>query len=271
VNIILYIIIFAVGALLGTLIYEAAYRVPLKRKILKGKMKCHRCGHVMETKECIPIVSYFLTKGKCLHCHKGVGFQKLIIELSMAIVMVIATMAMNITTQTITVARVIELLVWALYFVFLYVVCLNDVENHKIENKTISYGIIVAVIEIVAQYISCLQDNVEFNINRIIIYLIIIAILLLINIMQMKKNRKREYPINLLITCAIMCIFTYEISVILSIISTLLIVFAISIIRSICKKKKQKYMQSDPENMTIAMYLAISNMIIVLTSMIIAI
>lgn len=103
--------------------------------------------------------------------------------------------------------------------------------------------------------------DANYNLNRAIIYYLIITILALLSLKKAKKvnSDKWYYTLNLLIFVSIMTLFTGEITMICTIIYTLLIVFFYILINKISKKDKEK-----ARSLPIASYIAISNIITII-------
>lgn len=105
----------------------------------------------------------------------------------------------------------------------------------------------------------CTNNCQEYNINRIIIYLIAIIIINIFSIQS--KNNKYDYAYGLIITAIIMSFFTYEITTILTVICTLLIVAIKILLYKTVNKNKKKDIK-----LPIAFYMSTSNAIIIFIS-----
>lgn len=261
----LHIIIFIIGCFVGSLVEEIGYRISAKKKILSGKIKCHKCNHDFEWSECIPIISHLIYNGKCKHCGKPLVFKKFVVELLFGIITLLLAKAYGITATTASVTNFCELFVSELYVVFLYFILVQDFNSHVISTKVMNYGIVISVIRIVTDYIICYFMHQQLNLNRLIIYLIAISLLLVASLTQKKKNKKRDYPISVALICAIMGLFTQEISVIISVIMTLVMVFFRIIIKKV-SDKSSKYQSKTVPSLPIGSYLAVSNFTILLIS-----
>jgi leader peptidase (prepilin peptidase)/N-methyltransferase len=56
-----------------------------KTTLLKDRSVCLHCGHQLEGRDLIPLVSWLSLKGKCRYCHKSIGWMEPAIELGMAV------------------------------------------------------------------------------------------------------------------------------------------------------------------------------------------
>lgn len=79
-DLLIYLIIFLYGIVIGSFINVCIYRIPLKEDIVKERSHCMSCGHVLQWYELIPIVSYLVQKGKCRNCGTKLSVQYPLIE-----------------------------------------------------------------------------------------------------------------------------------------------------------------------------------------------
>lgn len=260
-DVILYIIIFIMGSIFGSFLTLATYRIPLNQDITHERSYCPNCNHKLSFFDLIPIFSYLFLGGKCRYCKKKISPRYLIIEVLTGLSFVVLALALNIHITNITNIQIIEFIIGVLYIIFLFLIGGIDKEHNKIDKRVLIYGVVIALTNIIYQYISCEKQFMTYNINRIAIYLVIIIILNMINIMKTKQSKKVDYTIDLVILIIIVGLFTYEVTAILTIVCTLLIIAFKLLINKIMNKRK-KYNKKMP----IAFYIAISNAIIVLIS-----
>lgn len=261
-NIIFYIIIFAMGTVFGSFLTLATYRIPLNQNITHERSYCPSCKHRLNFLDLIPVLSYVFLGARCRYCKKKIGSRYFIIEILTGISFVILALALNISVFNLTKVQLVEFVLGILYIIFLFLIGGIDIEHHTIDKRVLVYGVTIAFLDIMYKYIACTEAGIYYNLNRIIIYICTIVILCLINIMK-TKNNKTNYSIDLIITLIIISLFTYEITAILTVICTLLIIIIKNIINKIINKR-EKYIKELP----IAFFVAISNAIIVLISFI---
>lgn len=257
-NLILYIIIFAMGTVFGSFLTLATFRIPLNQDITHEHSYCPRCNKKLSFLDMIPIFSYIFLKGRCRYCKSKIGSRYFIIEILSGIAFVILAVLLNINVYNLQLMQIIEFAFGSLYIVFLFLVAGIDKEHNKIDKRVLIYGLIIAMAYMIYQY--NIYEN--FNPNRFIIYLIIIALIIILNTCQIRKKGKDKYALNILILCIIMALFTYEIPTIISIIITLLIISIKIIINKVLNKSK-KY-KINIENQPIAFYMCIANCLTVI-------
>ena len=70
------------GACLGSFLNVVAHR-SIQGRSWWGKERsvCESCGHVLGVRELIPLVSYIIQKGRCIHCGKKFSVRYFLVEL----------------------------------------------------------------------------------------------------------------------------------------------------------------------------------------------
>ena len=80
---IFYLIAAALGLELGGLATIFIQRWIDEKPLLKpGRSVCPSCEHKLTWRDTIPILSYFLLKGRCRHCDESIGSQYMLVEIS---------------------------------------------------------------------------------------------------------------------------------------------------------------------------------------------
>lgn len=266
-NIFFYIIIFIMGTIFGSFLSLATYRIPLNQDITHKHSYCPHCTHKLSFLDLIPIFSYLFLRGKCRYCKKKISPRYFILEIFTGLSFILLSLGLNINIYTIQITQIINFVIGVLYIVFLYLVAGIDIMYKKIDKRVLIYGIIIALLNITCQYIECLQTNINYNLNRIIIYLVAIVLLNMINIIKTKKNKKTDYITDIIILSIIMSLFTYEITVVLTIICTLLTI-ALKIMLTKITNKDKNNIKKCIERLPIAFFMVIANVIIVVFSFI---
>lgn len=67
----------------------ASYRLPRREDMIIKPSRCTSCEHRLGILDLIPIISWFLSGGKCRHCKKKVSFRYPLIEIIMAALFVL--------------------------------------------------------------------------------------------------------------------------------------------------------------------------------------
>lgn len=83
------ILLFVLGAILGSFYLVIGTRLPLKENVITGRSRCDYCKKELKWYELIPIVSYIIQLGKCRHCKKNININHLLIEVITGLLFVI--------------------------------------------------------------------------------------------------------------------------------------------------------------------------------------
>ena len=130
--------------------------------------------------------------------------------------------------------KIVNIILTLWYLSFVILIAKSDKETGKIDKRYLVYGVIVTVGSTIIQYFMSGE-----NLNRVIIYLILIVILELLSIQITKKKRKYDYQVNLLVVLILYSLFSYELAIIVTIGFTLIISGIYIEIHKIFKKKKK--------------------------------
>ena len=80
------VFVFAFGAIVGSFINVVIYRLPAGMSVISPPSRCPTCGARLSWRENLPILGWFLVRGRCTHCQAKVSPQYMIIELIMAMI-----------------------------------------------------------------------------------------------------------------------------------------------------------------------------------------
>ncbi len=79
-NIILYIIVFVFGSVVGSFLNVCIYRMPREESIVFPLSRCPLCKTPIKVWDNIPIFSYLILKGKCRACSEKISFRYPLVE-----------------------------------------------------------------------------------------------------------------------------------------------------------------------------------------------
>lgn len=79
-EILLYIIIFLYGIVIGSFLNVLIYRLPKKENISTTRSHCMDCGHKLSWYDLVPLLSWLMLRGKCRYCKKKISVQYPLIE-----------------------------------------------------------------------------------------------------------------------------------------------------------------------------------------------
>ncbi len=79
-EVILYVIIFLYGIVIGSFSNVLICRLPLKENIATHRSHCMTCGNKIQWYDLVPLVSYIILKGRCRHCGAKISAQYPLVE-----------------------------------------------------------------------------------------------------------------------------------------------------------------------------------------------
>lgn len=74
-NIWILLLFLVIGVVFGSFVNAVVFRLHHDESIAKGRSKCRSCEQPIFRRDLIPVMSYFLLKGKCRHCKKPFSWQ----------------------------------------------------------------------------------------------------------------------------------------------------------------------------------------------------
>lgn len=273
-EVVLYILIFMMGASFGSFCTLAVYRIPLGKDITHERSFCPKCNHRLEFLDLIPVWSYIFLGGKCRYCKEKIRIRYLILELAMGIVFVLFALSMRIDVIEFALSgsknitnTLLYFFIMASYITFLAITAGIDKERKEIQTPMLLFGVILAVVYTI--YV-CVTYNLSMQ--TYVIYISLFLILALVNIWYLRKNLKNSYAIQNIMLIILMVTFTYEGVTILSIILALLAMAIYELIIEVIRRKnikagdnnksKNKKKKRDNNKIPIAFYLSVSNILV---------
>ena len=70
------------GAIAGSFLNCAAWRIVRGESFVRGRSRCPSCGHILGVTELIPVVSWVLSRGRCRYCGEKVSVRYPLTELA---------------------------------------------------------------------------------------------------------------------------------------------------------------------------------------------
>jgi leader peptidase (prepilin peptidase)/N-methyltransferase len=135
----LYIIVFVFGALIGSFLNVCIYRIPKEKSVVTPPSTCPSCGTGIKFYDNIPILSYIILRGRCRNCKAEFSARYPFVEFINAALYIAVLYSFGYASP------------WALlaYFFFvstLMVIFFIDLDHQIIPNSITFPGMPIAVI-----------------------------------------------------------------------------------------------------------------------------
>jgi len=88
INIFIYIFVFIIGIIFGSLINVLVYRLPIEEDVVVKPSHCVSCEKRIKPYDLIPVLSYIILGGKCRYCGEKISIRYPLIELLTGIIFV---------------------------------------------------------------------------------------------------------------------------------------------------------------------------------------
>ena len=85
------------GAVAGSFLNCAAFRIVRSESFLKGRSRCPSCGHALGVAELIPVLSWVFQKGKCKWCGQKISARYPLTEITFSVITVLCLLRFDLT------------------------------------------------------------------------------------------------------------------------------------------------------------------------------
>jgi len=93
------ILLFIIGAIVGSFINVCIYRLPRSESIILPRSRCTSCGAVIGWFDNVPILSFLILKGKCRSCKKRIPARYIIVEALSGFICVLLFLYFGLTAK----------------------------------------------------------------------------------------------------------------------------------------------------------------------------
>lgn len=128
---------FIGGAVTGSFLSVVAHRVPRGESIVGPRSRCASCGAQIAAYDNIPILSWFLLRGRCRHCDERISIRYPLIE--------IATGLLFASTVLVLHDEPAQLVLGLVFVATLAAITLTDLELRLIPNKILLVSAVAGV------------------------------------------------------------------------------------------------------------------------------
>ena len=128
---------FAFGLCFGSFLNVIVYRLPLKMSVVTPPSSCPACKNRLGFFELIPLLGFFLLRGRCRHCGVKISVRYPLVELLTALLFLIVFYHFGFSFQA---------LFFLILLYILFAITLIDFEHRIVPNSLVAAGISCAVI-----------------------------------------------------------------------------------------------------------------------------
>jgi leader peptidase (prepilin peptidase)/N-methyltransferase len=139
-SLLLQFLAIAIGACIGSFLNVVIYRVPAGLSILYPPSRCPHCLRKLAPRDNIPIIGWFLIRGKCRYCHTPVSWRYPAIE-ALTAFLFWCVVAYFGTSQPI-----IILGFYAAFLSWLLALSMIDIDTQTLPNSLTQSGLIMGLI-----------------------------------------------------------------------------------------------------------------------------
>ncbi len=259
VEIILTIMLFILGAYMGSFFTLATYRIPKNEDITHKHSYCPNCNHKLGLLDLVPIFSYLFLKGKCRYCKEPISVRYILFEVLTGIVVMLFGLSLKIDVYNLSLQNIIYFFLALLYIASLFILAGINKEKNIIEKPVLFFGIFISILYMIYSYAFNFENTYAY-----VIYLFMMIILISLDTITLKRKLKYYDWILILILILYMFLFTGNYITITTLIFTILIVGIMNILNMFCKKKAVKV--NKKEKKPIVFYLCVSNIILLIAT-----
>ena len=91
------VLAFALGAVFGSFLNCAAWRIAHGESFLRGRSHCTTCGHALGVRDLVPILSWLFQRGRCRYCGAKISVRYPLTELAFAVLTVLCLLRFDLT------------------------------------------------------------------------------------------------------------------------------------------------------------------------------
>lgn len=131
------IIFFIIGAIMGSFYHVVATRLSNDESIISPGSHCPKCNTKLKWYDNIPIISYFLLKGKCRSCHSKIPISYWIVEIITGILFSVCYNSFGLG---------VNLLISLIFTSTLIIVIVSDIEYMIILDEVLIFSTLLIVL-----------------------------------------------------------------------------------------------------------------------------
>lgn len=163
-TILLHIIVFLYGIVIGSFLNVVIYRIPLKENIVTTRSHCMSCGYHLKWYDLVPLFSYLVLGGKCRKCKKRISVQYPLIEGLNGILYLIIFIRFGLSVDS---------LLYCLLFSALLALSVIDFRTYEIPFGINVFILMLGLIRVVTDFQNWSNYLIGFLAVSVFLYLIV--------------------------------------------------------------------------------------------------
>ena len=163
--ILLYIIIFLYGIVIGSFLNVLIYRLPKKENIVTTRSHCMNCGYQLKWYDLVPIFSYLVLGGRCRKCKTRISVQYPIIEALNGILYLIVFYKFGMSVDS---------LLYCLLFSALLTLSVIDFRTYEIPVGINVFILLLGLVRVITDWTNWADYLIGFLAVSVFLYLIYI-------------------------------------------------------------------------------------------------
>lgn len=164
-TILLYIIIFLYGIVIGSFLNVLIYRLPKKENIVTTRSHCMNCGYQLKWYDLVPIFSYLVLGGRCRKCKTRISVQYPIIEALNGILYLIVFYKFGMSVDS---------LLYCLLFSALLTLSVIDFRTYEIPVGINVFILLLGLVRVITDWTNWADYLIGFLAVSVFLYLIYI-------------------------------------------------------------------------------------------------
>ncbi|HLO51326.1 MAG TPA: prepilin peptidase, partial [Kamptonema sp.] len=130
------LIVFAVGASIGSFLNVVVYRLPAGLSVLWPPSRCPQYLHKLRLYENVPLLGWLWLRGRCNHCHSPISTRYPIVETASGLLFLLVFWKFGLTLETLG--------YWA-FFSWLLALSLIDLDTMTLPNALTKSGLVLGL------------------------------------------------------------------------------------------------------------------------------
>ncbi|WP_017662766.1 prepilin peptidase [Baaleninema simplex] len=131
-----YLIVFALGASVGSFANVVVYRLPAGLSLLWPPSRCPHCGHRLRRRENVPVFGWLWLRGRCAHCRAPISPRYPLVETATGLLFVLVFWLYGLSLTT---------LGYWLFFTGSLVLSLIDFDTMTLPNPITQLGVVLGL------------------------------------------------------------------------------------------------------------------------------